>query len=190
MSKMALKAPIYAEVRPDNTIFLIGKKMDKNSNIGGSLYQKALFGFEGGKPDMVDVSLETKLKKVIFKLAKKGQIQGCIDVSKGGTLGALLIMLFNSCKTWRSALLDGVIGFKGLLPADIDLLFGEITGRYLISVKDENLVQNFLQKNKIPFEILGKADSSGVLDFGFAKIRTLELNHVYQNALEEKFERP
>lgn len=186
MSKMVLEKPLYAVVEPNSTIFLIGKNIDKNSNTGGSLYQKVLFGFECGKPDNTDVLLEMKLKNTIFSLAKKEQIQGCIDVSKGGFLGALLIMLFNSRKIFPVAKNAAVIGFKGNLQANISILFGEITGRYLISTTDEKSVQNYLKKHNVPFNILGKTDTSGILDFGFAKIRTAELDVIYQNSLEKK----
>ena len=189
LSKLALKKPIYAQIEPNETVFLIGKRIDKNSNTGGSLYQKVFFDFEGGRPDTVDFELEMKLKNVIFKLAKNGKIQGCIDVSKGGVLGALLIILFNSCKPSFGAFKQGILGFKGQLQADIELLFGEITGRYLISTNDKIKVQKYLEKQNIPYQILGKADDSVVLDFGFTKIRTKELNQIYQNSLEEKFER-
>ncbi len=186
LSKLALKTPLYALLTPGETVFLIGKKLDKNLNTGGSLYQKEFFDFEGGIIDTVDFELEVKLKKAIFKLAECGAIQGCKDVSSGGFLGTLLVMLFNSCNISK----DGeTIGFKGVLPSDIDLLFGEATGRYLISTKNDNDVQKYLKKYKIPYQILGKADCTGVLDFGFTKIRTLELNDIYQNLLERKFEK-
>ena len=190
LSKLALKTPLYAILHPDETVnetvFLIGKEINKNSMTGGSLYQKILFDFEGGTVDTVDFSLETKLKNTIFSLGRKGEISGCIDVSKGGLLGALLIMLFNSCNT---ASCGQVIGFRGFLKEDLELLFGEITGRYLISAKDEISVQKYLKKHNIPYKILGKTNTTGILDFGFTKIRTLELNEIYQNAFEKKFEK-
>lgn len=184
LSKLVLKSPIYAVLHPMETVFLIGQKIDKNSKTGASLYQKILFDFEGGMLDTVSFSLEMKLKNIIFKLAKNDLIQGCIDVSKGGLLGALLIMLFNSCDAASNS---NAIGFKGLLQRDLNLLFGEITGRYLIAAKNDLLVQKYLKKYNIPYEILGKTDTTGILDFGFTKIRTLELNNIYQSSFEIKF---
>ena len=123
-----------------------------------------------------------KLKKSIFYLHNKNLLSGTIDVSKGGVLGALLIMLFNSCESDKCQ----TPGFKGILEPDIDLLFGEITGRYLIATKNKAVVENYLRKNHLPYKILGKADDTGVLDFGFTRIRTSELNNIYQNSLERK----
>ncbi len=180
LSLLSSKTPLYAMVEPDSTIFLAGKKIEKNSNTGGSLYQKVLFDFSGGKLDTVDFRLEKKLAKTIFNLKKKELITGAVDVSKGGTLGALLILLFNSIKN------SGKIGFKGNLTPDINLLLGEITGRYLITAKNQERVEKYLIKTKTPYEILGNTNNTGVLDLGFTKIRLRELNTIYQNSLANK----
>ncbi len=182
MSILKGKTPLYARLQPGASIFLIGKDIDKNANTGGSLYQRVFFDFTGGTPDIVDFELEMKLKKSIFYLHNKNLLSGTIDVSKGGVLGALLIMLFNSCESDKCQ----TPGFKGILEPDIDLLFGEITGRYLIATKNKAVVENYLRKNHLPYKILGKADDTGVLDFGFTRIRTSELNNIYQNSLERK----
>jgi len=194
LSLLKFKTPIYSELQVNDTIFLIGKKIDnpkehaaKNVYVsnytGGSLYQKIFFNFLGGKLDAVDFSLEKKLKNAIFGLKKKSFITGAIDVSKGGTLGALLIMLFNSIKNCGA---KEKIGFLGNFSPDLDSLFGEITGRYLISTQNKDEVQRYLKKTKTPYEILGTTDNSGILDLGFTKIRTAELNEIYQNSLSNK----
>ncbi len=180
LSRLEFKTPIYSMVEPDCTIFLTGKNIEKNSNTGGSLYQKVLFGFTGGKLDTIDFKLEKKLAKTIFNLKKKGLIAGAIDVSKGGNLGALLILLFNSLKN------NGKLGFKGNFFPDINLLFGEITGRYLIASNDKEKTEKCLIKTKTPYKILGNTDTTGILDLGFTKIRLKELYTIYQNSLANK----
>ncbi len=180
LSVLKFKTPIYSMVQPDETVFLIGKKIQKNSSNGGSLYQKIFFDYAGETLDTVDISLEKKLKNAIFNLKQKNLLNGAIDVSKGGLFGALLIMLFNSLKQ------TGNLGFKGNFIPDTDLLFGEITGRYLISTKDKNKVQKYLTKSKVLFEILGDTNTTGVLDLGFTKIRLIELNEIYQNSISRK----
>ncbi len=89
-------------------------------------------------------------------------------------------MLFNSIKN------SGKIGFKGNLTPDINLLLGEITGRYLITAKNQERVEKYLIKTKTPYEILGNTNNTGVLDLGFTKIRLRELNTIYQNSLANK----
>ncbi len=185
MSVLKLKSPIHAKFRPGDTIYLIGKQIDEKSFLGASLYQKIFFDFLGGKLDNIDFELEMKLKKAIFELGKTNEITGAIDVSKGGILGALLTMLFNSN---HSALFWGktCAGFKGEFEENIHTLFGEITGRYLIATIKPNNVEKYFIKNKIPYKKLGIADDTGVLDLGFTKINALELTEIYENSLERK----
>ncbi len=180
LSLLKTKTPIYSTIQPNNTVFLIGKKINKNSPAGGSLYQKLFLDFLGGKLDIIDFSLEEKLKTAIFKLKNKNLITGAIDVSKGGTLGALLILLFNSIKSHPR------LGFKGNFIPNIHLLFGETTGRYLISTQNKNEVEKYLIKTNTPFEIIGQADTTGILDLNFTKIRLCELNEIYQNSISKK----
>jgi len=186
LSVLKFKTPIYAELKPKNTVFLIGKKIEKKSSKGASLYQKIFFDFLGGKLDTVDFRLEKKLKAAIFNLKKRNMLEGAIDVSKGGNLGALLTMLFNSLKNPAIKGIRGKLGFKGNFIPDLDLLFGEITGRYLISTQNKDKVQKYLEKTKTPYEILGTTNTTGVLDLGFAKIRLEELNQIYRNSLLNK----
>ncbi len=180
LSLLKFKTPIYSVIEPDNTVFLIGKKITNDTAAGGSIYQKIFFDDTEENLDTIDFRFEKKLKKAIFKLKQKNFLTGAIDVSKGGMLGALLILLFNSVKTCKK------LGFKGIFPPDIKLLLGEITGRYLISTKNKDEVEKYLRKTKTPFEILGNSDTTGVLDLNFAKIRLKELNEIYQNAISEK----
>lgn len=185
MSVLKAKKPIYAEFCPGDTVYLIGKQIDEKSSLGASLYQKIFFDFLGGKLDTVDFELEMKLKKTIFELEHSDKITGAIDVSKGGLLGAFLIMAFNSN---YSADFQGKtqIGFKGEFENNIHTLFGEITGRYLISTAQPKDVEKYFIKNKIPYKKLGVADGTGVLDLGFVKINAQELSEIYENSLERK----
>ncbi len=185
LSILKTKKPIYTRVLPGETIFVIGKQIDNNSHIGASLYQRLFFNFLGGKPDMVDFELEMKLKSAIFKLGFKDEISGAIDVSKGGIIGALLIILFNSFN-FNARGNFGQLGFTCTLPCDINMLFGEITGRYLISTKNADMVEQYLIKSKIPYNKLGMANDTGLLNLGFTKINLGELREIYENSLERK----
>ena len=80
----------------DDEVFLLGKKITLESNVGASLYQSVLFNCLCGKLDEIDVDLELKLKNAILDMVNKKIISGASDVSKGGILGALLEVLFRS----------------------------------------------------------------------------------------------
>ena len=79
---------------------------------------------------------------------------------------------FNSIKT---AVQKKKIGFLGNFSPDLDSLFGEITGRYLISTQNKDEVQRYLKKTKTPYEILGTTDNSGIFRFRFYK-KSAQLN--------------
>ena len=130
-------------------------------------------------------NFEIKLKNAIFELRKKELLQGAIDVSKGGVLGALLCVLFNSD-----------IGFCGSLLGDgkytnsqkLKMLFGEIEGRYIFSTKDYEGAKQYLEKNKIPFMHLGECVGDKIkfdgYEFELSKLKEKYLNSI-SNALDD-----
>jgi phosphoribosylformylglycinamidine synthase len=156
-------------------VILIGKQLNDDSNIGGSLYQRTLYDFLGGKIDSVDPCLEWKLQKIIFELRDSDLLCSCIDISENGLFGAL----FEGLKT-------GNVGFKGSLITCNDpekSLFGEITGRYLISVKQVESVKNVLSEFGIPYTELGTCQGN-TLEFDGYKFDIQTLFELYDNAIE------
>lgn len=175
MSILKFKTPIYSMFAPGDNVFLIGKT-DTHSD-----------GNEGKTLNIADFNLETKLKKAIFHFKSHNIVSGAIDASKGGVLGALLIMLFNSRGHGAFSLGDSLnIGFKGIFKPDFNALFFETPGRYLISTQSPEGIEKYLIKNNIAYKNLGIADTTGVLDLGFAKINASELTEIYENSLERK----
>lgn len=172
-SKNILKSKTFEH----NSIYLIGKNIDANSNIGGSLYQKVLYNFEGDAVDDIDFALESKLSGTMYELNNKDIINGATDVSKGGILGTLLIMLFNSNLGFCACL-------DTFLP-DIKLLFGEIESRYLVSVKNDNAFINFMKNKNIFYKKLGEA-KKGNIDLGFEKFNFEQLKSLYYTSLGKK----
>lgn len=176
---------IPARFLENSDIFLIGRRITKDSNIGGSLYQKELFGFLGGCVDMPDIELEIKLKNTIFYLRNNKLIEGAADVSKGGLLGTLMRVLF-----------DSGTGFSGSLIFDnhcsaehkLKLLFGEIGGRYLVCGKKCREAEKYFIKNNIPYLYLGKSIGDKIkfdgYEFELSKLKEKYLNSI-SNALDD-----
>lgn len=167
--------------KADDTIFLIGKQINKNSKTLGSIYHIISENKTSGKIDKINYKLEEKLKEAIFSL----DLTGAIDVQRGGILGALLILLFNSN--------SGFIGnFKSYDSKDenlkLKLLFGEITGRYLISTGKKNEAAEFLDKNKIPYKILGKTIKEPYLKIFNKNYDLIKLKDIYTNSIKNKME--
>ena len=175
---------IQAVFNKDEHVFLIGEKIQLNSNVGASLYQKVLFDFIGGEISSTDYSLEIKLKNAIFEMRKKTLLSGAIDVSKGGVLGTLLCALFNSDIGFCGNLLDG----KGYSNSQkLKLLFGEIEGRYLFSTKCRLSTQEYLTKNNIPFVYLGICVGDKI-EFDGYEFCLKELKNKYFNAISNRFD--
>ena len=175
---------IQAVFNKDEHVFLIGEKIQLNSNVGASLYQKVLFDFIGGEISSMDYSLEIKLKNAIFEMRKKTLLSGAIDVSKGGVLGTLLCALFNSDIGFCGNLLDG----KGYSNSQkLKLLFGEIEGRYLFSTKCRLSTQEYLTKNNIPFVYLGICVGDKI-EFDGYEFCLKELKNKYFNAISNRFD--
>jgi phosphoribosylformylglycinamidine synthase len=161
----------------NETVFLIGKEIKDNSDIGGSLYYRIQYDFLGGSVDIVDVDLEKSLTKTIFALRDQKLIGGCVDVSEGGVFGAL----FEGIKS-------GNTGFKGSLINISDpekAIFGEINGRYLISAKETDKVKNYLNKNSIPYKELGLCTGKK-LEFNGYSFDLEKLFSLYDNAIESE----
>lgn len=154
------------------TLYLLGKEMTDDSAVGGSLYQMVCFDFLGGPVDTADPQLEHLLAETIFELRDKKLIKGAADVSEGGLLGAVLEGLFN-----------GGCGFKGDLIVNTEplkALFGEITGRYVVSTSDP---KGFEKHCRAPYRRLGKC-GGGEIIFDGMRFDLSELKDLYENSIE------
>lgn len=168
---------IQARFDANQSIYLIGKQINDASDIGSSLYQMTCFDFLGGKVDSIDAKLEKSLEKTIFALRDKKVLKGAVDVSEGGILGALLEGLFN-----------GNSGFEGKLITTKDplvALFGEITGRYIISTNNDAELLNTCLNNNVPVLKLGKTNNSGEISFDGYKFNLSKLKNTYETIIEK-----
>lgn len=171
---------IQAKFNINESIYLIGKQINDDSKIGSSLYQMACFDFLGGEIDSIDTGLEKNLEKTIFELRNKKVLAGAIDVSEGGILGALLEGLFN-----------GNSGFDGNLITTrnpLVSLFGEITGRYLISTNNASEVEKICAQNNVPFLKLGSTVANNEILFNGYNFNLKKLKTIYETIIEKDVE--
>lgn len=167
---------IQAKFDSNQSIYLIGKQINDSSDVGSSLYQMACFDFLGGKIDATDAKLEKNLEKTIFELRDKKVLKGAVDVSEGGILGAVLEGLFN-----------GNSGFEGSLITTknpLIALFGEITGRYIISTSNDSELLNTCLRNNVPVLKLGQTNNSGEISFDGYKFNLSKLKNTYETIIE------
>src|SRR5574344_2952258 len=161
-------------------VYLIGKNIEDESCIGASLFQKVCFDFLGGNIDKVDVGLEKKLKNIIFELRDKKVLSGEVDVSNGGIFGALLIGLFN-----------GNSGFEGSLISTknhLISLFGEITGRYLVSTKNKSSLEKICNENNVLFKHLGKTFVSDKIFIDEYEFSLNKLKNIWGTSIKRTLE--
>lgn len=162
------------------TVILIGNQISDGSNIGGSLYQRTLYDFLGGEVDKVDEKLETSLKNSIFKLRNSKLISGCVDVSEGGLFGAVF-----------EGVRNGNTGFKGSLIScknEEKALFGEISGRYVISTSDKETTVKILESLNMQYKILGLCVNN-TLEFDGYSFDLNKLIELYDNFIESEMEK-
>ncbi len=160
-------------------VFLIGRIVDNNSNVGGSLYQRVLYDFLGGKVDEANSDLERQLKDTIFELRDKKLLSGCNDISEGGAFGAI----FESLRA-------GNVGFDGCLVSTSDhekSFFGEINGRYIISTSKPDEVISVLKKNNIKFAKIGVC-TENTLKIDNYSFDLQKLFKLYDNAIKVEIE--
>ena len=144
------------------TIFLLGKPLDKKMNIGGSFYQYVLYDSLCGKIDRINYKNEIMYKEIIFDLNKKRIINACVPINTGGLFAALFKGLYKKN-----------LGFKGMLIFNMKEeddsyveLFGETaSSKYLISTNKTECLENMLNKNLIDYKILGKTNLTNQISF-------------------------
>jgi phosphoribosylformylglycinamidine synthase len=167
---------IKASFGSGEKIYLLGKEINNGSPAGASLYQMVCFDFLGGEVDSVNPELELLLANSIFELRDRKLIKGAVDVSEGGLLGALLEGLFNGGAGFRGALIGETEPLKAL--------FGEITGRYIVSTDN---AQEFEKHCKAPYKLLGECTGSEVVFDGY-KFKLDELCNCYNNSIAKEIE--
>lgn len=171
---------IEAKFNSNETIYLLGKQIDDNSPIGSSLYQMNCFDFLGGEVDKIDAELEQRLEKTIFELRDRKILKGAIDVAEGGVLGALFEGLFNG----NCGFNGGLITTKNPLVS----LFGEITGRYLVSTDKENDLFRVCNENKVPVLKLGSTQAGSQISFNGYNFSLEKLKNIYETIIEKDVE--
>lgn len=106
------------------SLYLIG---DTNSDFGGSLYMKELFGKVEGTLAPLDYDIELKLWELVIEANKKGFLNAAKDVNVGGIAIALAKMAAKSKK--------GVTAKIAL--NDAKDIFAESFSRAIVEVNDE-----------------------------------------------------
>ncbi|MEM9053946.1 MAG: AIR synthase-related protein, partial [Pseudomonadota bacterium] len=171
--------------QPGDTLILIG---ETKGHLGASLYAREILGLDGeeaGPPPPVDLETEKRNADFVRSLIEQGLVNAVHDVSDGGIACAVAEMaLASGVGVWVDAF---------CLPNEFAYLFGEQSGRFLISAsqqqidawRDVPLVQDFFEEEVSVMSAETEASSEQVIFWpndigGFFKNNDEEISVVIQ----------
>ena len=156
--------------RKDDVIIIIGKT---DGHLSQSIYATELLNINTGLPPKVNLDEEKKNGLTIKSLIESSLVDTSHDISDGGILIALTEMAIKNN-----------IGFD--IETDIinshRFLFGEDQGRYIISVKEKNLikVKKILEESNVIYNIAGVTIDK-IIKVNEEKIPIDEIKEIYEN---------
>ncbi len=131
----------------DNIVLIIGKT---EGHIDQSLFARTILDEKNGPPPEVNLFNEKNNGLSLLNLIEKDYIKSAHDVSLGGIITAISKMAIKGNKGLKLNKLKNLMN-------EIDYLFAEDQGRYVIEVKQVDLknVIKILDKNSVHHEELG-----------------------------------
>ncbi len=159
----------------DNLVLIIGKT---EGHMDQSLFARIILDEKNGPPPEINLFNEKNNGETILQLIKGDLIKSVHDVSLGGIITAISKMSIKGNKG---------IEFKKpkYLMSDIEYLFSEDQGRYVIEIEPKNLkkVETILNKNSVHFDELGKIIEKNMIINEKTKVTIDELKSYYSNWL-------
>ena len=156
--------------RKDDIIIIIGKT---DGHLSQSIYATELLNINTGLPPKVNLAEEKKNGLTIKSLIESSLVDTSHDVSDGGILIALTEMAIKNN-----------IGFE--IETDKSnshrFLFGEDQGRYIVSIKEKNLikVKKILEENNVIYTIAGVTIDK-IIKVNEEKIHIDMIKEIYEN---------
>ncbi len=139
---------------------------ETQGHLGSSLYLREIQRREDGAPPPIDLAQERKTGDFVRAQIVAGHVAACHDVSDGGLLVAIAEMLMPHGIGAHVTLPEG--------PAHA-IAFGEDQGRYILAVKDANVLLATAQSADISAVQLGTTSGTelGVEDHGEINVKSL-----------------
>ena len=131
----------------NNLVILIGKT---EGHIDQSLFARTILDEKNGPPPEINLFNEKNNGESLLNLIEKDYIKSAHDISLGGLITAISKMCIKGNKGIKLNKLKNLMN-------EIEYLFAEDQGRYLIEIKPEDLknVSKILEKNSVYHENLG-----------------------------------
>ena len=134
----------------DLDIVLLGETRDE---LGGSEWLALRRGVEAGLPPTVDLEAESRLHRLLASSVADGSLCSAHDVSDGG----VAVALAECCFAHEDLRVGARVGLEGSerLRADV-LLFGESTGRVVVTTRDAAALLRAAEAAGVPAARIGR----------------------------------
>ncbi len=131
----------------NNLVLIIGKT---EGHIDQSLFARTILDEKNGPPPEINLFNEKNNGQSLLSLIEKDYIKSAHDISLGGLITAVSKMCIKGNKGIK-------INRSKFLISEIEYLFSEDQGRYIIEIDPKNLkeVTKILNKNSVHHEELG-----------------------------------
>ncbi len=159
----------------NNLVLIIGKT---EGHIDQSLFARNILDEKNGPPPEINLFNEKNNGETVLQLIKNNLVRSVHDVSIGGIITAVSKMCIKGNK-----------GIEFNKPkyfmSEIEYLFSEDQGRYVIEIESKNLkkVESILDKNSVHFDELGKIIDKNMIINGKTKVTIDELKSYNTNWL-------
>ena len=159
----------------DNLVLVIGKT---EGHIDQSLFARAILDEKNGPPPEVNLFNEKNNGESLLNLINKDYIQSAHDISLGGLITAISKMCIQGNKGIKLKKANNFVN-------ELEYLFCEDQGRYIIEIKPEDLkeVTNLLDKNSVHYDELGIITDKEMIINQKTKLTIDELKSYYTNWL-------
>jgi phosphoribosylformylglycinamidine synthase len=151
---------------------------DMKGHLGASIFAEEILGIKSGyAPPPVDLEAEKKNAKFVLFLIEQGWVTACHDISDGGQLVAITEMA-----------MAGNIGCKLDIANNVERVFGEDQGRYLITANNKNaeLILAKAPEFGVTTNMIGETGGDSI-KLGKAEIKVAELKTLHQATLPKFF---
>ena len=159
----------------NNLVLIIGKT---EGHIDQSLFARNILNEKNGPPPEINLFNEKNNGETVLQLIKNNLVRSAHDVSIGGIITAVSKMCIKGNK-----------GIEFNKPkyfmSEIEYLFSEDQGRYVIEIESKNLkkVISILDKNSVHFDELGKITDKNMIINAKTKVTIDELKSYNTNWL-------
>ena len=169
--------------RPYQEIILIGTD---RFELGGSMWLAKMRGIESGRPPEVDLDYERRLQKFLVLSGERRLLSSSHDISDGG----IAVALAESCFGLEGCGASVTLNAESTLE---ECLFGESTGRVLVTTDCAEDVLSLARDSDVPAIVVGKTGGerlkiSSLNDSVLIDASVAQLKSVWEDAIPSRMD--